>query len=417
MPTKPNRAGQQQNYVPAGHGDASGEYGDNVTGSNVHIKFTNFKKPEETSNNKIGIEQTGFDKINYNGKQYSQEEITKIIMNSMGYSKKSINVDRVLKQLEGENINPEIKSLVLDTLASGNYRVVAVKNGAGYFSPSRYGGGGIHFASTGESDSYANGETLFHEVGHAIDYTYKENSVTDTWSLDYKSKKYNKTLIEMKDEELGEFLKNGGFEKILEDYRKDLDGAISEEDKKIIDAYTKARDEFKTIRNNRDKALAENKEYQELEAKHDEMYQNRWQLFGRDYEAFKKANNEFIEAKQKIADSVEYDGKDVFKEKEKIASDLYEGYWKSKEKVRSLVSQKYMDLSDMCQAIDLKYKFHGGHDNTYFKNSKGNQATECFAEINSAIGTNKLSLETLKKYIPKTIEIYKEIVEGLKNGK
>ena len=28
MPTKRNKAGNQQNYVPAGHGDASGEYGD-----------------------------------------------------------------------------------------------------------------------------------------------------------------------------------------------------------------------------------------------------------------------------------------------------------------------------------------------------------------------------------------------------
>lgn len=46
MPTKENRAGQQQNYVPKGHGDASGEYGDNATGSNVHFK--SFKKPEES---------------------------------------------------------------------------------------------------------------------------------------------------------------------------------------------------------------------------------------------------------------------------------------------------------------------------------------------------------------------------------
>ena len=47
MPTKPNRAGNQQNYVPAGNGDASGEYGDNATGSNIH--FVNFKKPDESS--------------------------------------------------------------------------------------------------------------------------------------------------------------------------------------------------------------------------------------------------------------------------------------------------------------------------------------------------------------------------------
>ena len=42
MPQKLNKAGNMQNYVPAGNGDASGEYGDNATGSNKH--FTNFKK-------------------------------------------------------------------------------------------------------------------------------------------------------------------------------------------------------------------------------------------------------------------------------------------------------------------------------------------------------------------------------------
>lgn len=42
MPTKRNKAGNQQNYVPKGNGDASGEYGDNATGSNKH--FTNFAK-------------------------------------------------------------------------------------------------------------------------------------------------------------------------------------------------------------------------------------------------------------------------------------------------------------------------------------------------------------------------------------
>lgn len=50
MPTKPNKAGEQQNYVPAGNGDASGEYGNNA-GSNKH--FSNFKK-----------ESAGFDEIN-----------------------------------------------------------------------------------------------------------------------------------------------------------------------------------------------------------------------------------------------------------------------------------------------------------------------------------------------------------------
>lgn len=45
MPQKINRAGQMQNYVPAGNGDASGEYGDHATGSNKHFKV--FKKPAD----------------------------------------------------------------------------------------------------------------------------------------------------------------------------------------------------------------------------------------------------------------------------------------------------------------------------------------------------------------------------------
>ena len=50
MPTKRNRAGNQQNYIEAGHGDASGEYGDNATGSNKH--FQSFKKP----NDDVGVQ-------------------------------------------------------------------------------------------------------------------------------------------------------------------------------------------------------------------------------------------------------------------------------------------------------------------------------------------------------------------------
>lgn len=39
MPTKRNHAGNQQPYIPAGNGDPSGEYGDNATGGNVHIRI------------------------------------------------------------------------------------------------------------------------------------------------------------------------------------------------------------------------------------------------------------------------------------------------------------------------------------------------------------------------------------------
>lgn len=46
MPTKMNKAGEQQNYVPSGNGDASGEY-TNEAGANKNFKT--FKKQDESS--------------------------------------------------------------------------------------------------------------------------------------------------------------------------------------------------------------------------------------------------------------------------------------------------------------------------------------------------------------------------------
>lgn len=51
MPKKPNKAGNLQNYVPQGNGDASGEYADEQTGSNIH--FTNFQKPDTEKQKKL----------------------------------------------------------------------------------------------------------------------------------------------------------------------------------------------------------------------------------------------------------------------------------------------------------------------------------------------------------------------------
>ena len=90
MPTKLNHAGNQQNYVPAGHGDASGEYGDNDTGSNIHIQFKKFEKPKEkhvyikkggkwylTPNTDENIERLKNQNIKYYTKQEMEDEKNK----------------------------------------------------------------------------------------------------------------------------------------------------------------------------------------------------------------------------------------------------------------------------------------------------------------------------------------------------
>jgi len=71
MPTKPNRWSQQQNYVPKGNGDASGEYADDG-GLNIH--FTNFKKPIEASKK----ETKQIDNISKNTNTIAQETIDKL---------------------------------------------------------------------------------------------------------------------------------------------------------------------------------------------------------------------------------------------------------------------------------------------------------------------------------------------------
>ena len=98
MPTKPNRAGQQQNYVPAGHGDASGEYGDNATGSNKHFKaFYKSKVEGEIKGNQSKSELKFSD---------AQNEIKKGIKNyAIGQEKYDILVKKLYSMNEDGTLN------------------------------------------------------------------------------------------------------------------------------------------------------------------------------------------------------------------------------------------------------------------------------------------------------------------------
>lgn len=88
MPTKPNKAGQQQPYVPAGHGDASGEYGEHATGSNKHYaspddvkRQLGYTLPQEKTDSQTPKELS--DKLNGN----IQEKTNKKEMETVDYTK------------------------------------------------------------------------------------------------------------------------------------------------------------------------------------------------------------------------------------------------------------------------------------------------------------------------------------------
>ena len=94
MPTKRNKAGNQQPYVPAGHGDASGEYGEHATGSNRHYTSPDDVKrqlgysPEQTKE-ESGTPKELSDKLNGVKEKPKDQEVTEE-MKSIDYTKKLV---------------------------------------------------------------------------------------------------------------------------------------------------------------------------------------------------------------------------------------------------------------------------------------------------------------------------------------
>ena len=72
----------------------------------------------------------------------------------------------------------------------------------------------------------------------------------------------------------------------------------------------------------------------------------------------------------------------------------------------------YADLSDMISAQTKGGNNLGaGHSWSYWGKTKGLQAQEFFAEVYQAKAVNKKSLDVIKEYFPKSVEIFDEFME------
>ena len=225
MPTKLNSAGKQQNYVPAGNGDASGEYGDNASGSNKH--FQSFKKP-------MGVQIKGevepikaSAKYNGNGKNHLNQQLK----NKFG--KKTPNLKRLLNdisgaddelsgvigdlyknnpQLElklGKNLNSKYQEATTYNYYTGEYKkTYTVSVGSGLFD---------------DDKNYSKGGVFFHESGHALDHSYiDETGNKSIWSYNYKSKEFGKSLSEMVQEELNQFKDDTKFKELKQSIEQEF---------------------------------------------------------------------------------------------------------------------------------------------------------------------------------------------------
>jgi SPP1 gp7 family putative phage head morphogenesis protein len=85
--------------------------------------------------------------------------------------------------------------------------------------------------------------------------------------------------------------------------------------------------------------------------------------------------------------------------------------------IRALNPQQKANLSDIMEgATGAKINVGYGHGKTYWSKGLGKDdhlATEAFAEMTAATMTNLESLETIKKYLPKSYEIYEEMLEWM----
>lgn len=390
MPTKPNRAGNQQNYVPAGNGDASGEYGDNATGSNIHISISK----KESSINEQTIVKPKKEDSNANHKERVSN-----------YIKAHTNIKgQALKVIE-ENIeegNEDCNRMLANALEKGDYSYES-----GRTSYYRNSSKTIVMAKKdAESQNRVKGEVFYHESGHLIDFQNKQafgDTINQPLSCSYVSKKYNRTMQEMVKEE-GNLLLN---------FRQSLLAEVKEDKEKIENDYIEKS------------GLTTQQIFE-----HEEMVKQQRNQLNDITERYGKVKDEaaselyagkisYLEYNQKYAEILKKQQKETADylaqnaDITKKINDTNNKIFEAKTKAYNEFSKKYADLSDMIDAatsgrLTLSCGSHGGR---YWRSNNQNQAVEFFAEIYSAKATkNEASYNMIKKYYPKSVEIFEELL-------
>lgn len=413
MPKKLNSAGQMQNYVPKGNGDASGEYGDNASGSNRHYKAedseiskTKGSKPSTSKDQDIAI-SISENKNNNNFKDY----ISKTFKDNNVEFGKSLDY-------HFESGNDFGKSAV--NYAIGKGAQINVSNlGYSYCDSD----GGVAFTKNSinteerEYSSKARGETFYHEFWHSIDHLVAKELIDDEdkkYVLDNtKGNEWLKTITAT------ENLSNISTGKVLSNGKT---------------LYETLKDECHKIALNRRKQKGIT-----------------WDSIKNDYfdESSKKMNEKYPDFGEKkilfsdLEQTYWHKAKEMAKEKSDISlimtyynqlreSDMelnklskeFEEMNKYKRKLEADVKKSWMSISDIYGMYNkIGYGFCGGHEASYTtKAGKEVMAKEFIAEFGSAFSRKdefaKKEIELFNKYFPETSKMCAELVNMvLKNIK
>lgn len=464
MPTKINRAGQQQNYVPAGNGDASGEYGDNATGSNKH--FTNFKQPDEdtgvgTQAGQNGQSQQSFQSFS---KEHEAEEAKKQEVAKNREAAKNNFTDRLAEKSKTEaNIN--FVSELIDDCNDEGARILADYYGKNTGLTIEFGNAGAGAAGYAQGDFYIVTDhekgTVRHETGHTFDSFFGKSLPANEKYGEGSSRLVTRfvdengdSFVDIVHRELGVKpyqVPEGGWwwetKKIGRDKIEEK-RAIAQKIKETYEKYAdKLLDEITGIPNSYDR-------FKELDKARDKWISEAVQRvneseLGQKYEQLRKeaqqAADDYVESERAKGNTRWFINPDespkvreLRAKRDETRSQLYEAENKARDKAYETFEFKdeldklfkgkvairnkldgidgiVGDSFDYMKVGSTKYQTRG-HGNNYFTNGKRNRTdifgTEIFANIfDCYTGKDRWKYDCIKEMLPGTAAIFEKIIE------
>lgn len=379
------------------------EYGQLVNRFDEALKEAEKKKEEEEKNKDYSnfYEGKGKEKLNDILSKKFKNRSGKITPNGKKLLEQLVEADDELSGVIGTfyNQNPNIEIKL-----GKNYNSYFRRQGYWTVRRSVSLGG----ESMGNDNNYSKGGVFFHESGHALDYSFS-SSYVETYSYDYISKKHNKSLSDMIKEEIKQ---NVDLEQVKKDFQEIKDSYQNDEYRSLLNQRDALDEELGEISNN----VFKNPQLKDLEQEMSTLRKQKVDAFrvGK-YEEMKNYQRQAMEKQEKYEElSRSLYPKDYQEKREKLR-EFDNKISNMREEAYNRANVTYGGFSDMLQA-SLGSRLSTGHSRNYFNKDKRNRGTEAFAEIMSAKSTNPKTLEIMQKYIPKTLEIFDEIITNIKKG-
>lgn len=388
MPKKASSWGQQE-YVPAGNGDASGEYADD-SGSNIHYTFDpeNFGRGKGEVKEEPKKEEGHISVSKGDGGQPHFQDY----LNNEFKPKNGVTAEGLERQF---NTGTNDAKSIINALIKDGYKISPTAN-QDYFSGNTIS---LSTYATDETATRNEGEVFYHEFSHGIDewlskdvseqeqnearesflsekskYSLKDSIWCSSYATATKKLSNGKTLYRTLVQEAKNKTKQD-WQSIYKDFNDEVDNQSKEKLGMSIRELRQKRDELDKEFNQR--AIDEGNE--------------QW------------GNGYWSAVRKYIEESKEYN---------EINDKLREA-----SSIKAEVGKNWLGISDVCAGSD-RGSFYGGHGSSYWKSSaltgsKLHRGAEFIAEYCSALcrkDTNgKRELELFNRYFPETSKCAEEL--------